>query len=282
VTHIAALPGVERLIDLALEEDVAHGDITTEATVPESCCAEATIVARQRGVMAGLPVAEAVFLRVDSTIEFAGQADEGDVVEPGTTLAEVSGRARSILAAERTALNFLQQLSGVATATSSLWALIADTDAKLVDTRKTVPGMRALQKYAVRIGGGRNHRFHLADAVLIKDNHIAACGGIGEAVRAARERVPHTMRIEVEVQGLAQLREALDAEADIIMLDNMDTTEMSQAVAFTEGRALLEASGCISADSIVAVARTGVDLISCGAITHSAPALDISLELRPR
>lgn len=279
---IACLPAVRRLIDWALEEDVAHGDITTVATVPPTAYADAVIQAKQRGVIAGLGIAEAVFLRVDPSLGFVAAAADGDDVEPGTRLAEVSGRARSILTAERTALNFLQQLSGVATATRTMRLLIEGTRARLVDTRKTVPGLRVLQKYAVRVGGGYNHRFHLADAVLIKDNHIEAAGGIGPAVRAARDLCPHTMRIEVEVQSLSQLREALDAGADVIMLDNMDCAMMRRAVELTAGRALLEASGGIREETVVEVARTGVDLVSCGAITHSAPALDISLDLVAR
>lgn len=282
MNDIASLPAVRRLIDLALEEDVAHGDVTTMATVAPTAYADAVIQAKQRGVIAGLGVAEAVFLRVDSSLGFVASVADGDVVEPGTRLAEVSGRAQSILTAERTALNFLQQLSGVATATRTMRLLIEGTRARLVDTRKTTPGLRALQKYAVRVGGGHNHRFHLADAVLIKDNHIAAAGGIGPAVRAARDLCPHTMRVEVEVQALTQLREALEAGADIIMLDNMDCATMRQAVEFTAGRALLEASGGIREETVAEVARTGVDLVSCGAITHSAPALDISLDLVPR
>jgi len=282
VNDIAGLPAVRRLIDLALEEDVAHGDITTMATVPATVYADAVIQAKQRGVVAGLGIAEAVFLRVDPSLGFAAVAADGDLVEPGDRLAEVSGRARSILTAERTALNFLQQLSGVATATRTMRLLIEGTRARLVDTRKTVPGLRVLQKYAVRVGGGSNHRFHLADAVLIKDNHIAAAGGIGPAVRAARDLCPHTMRVEVEVQSLSQLREALEAGADVIMLDNMDCAMMRQAVELTAGRALLEASGGIREETVAEVARTGVDLVSCGAITHSAPALDISLDLVAR
>lgn len=279
---IDKLPAVARLIDIALEEDIGYGDITSVATVSASCYADGTLITKARGVVAGLPIAEAVFLRVDPVLGFEGLVDDGDMVEAGTGIARVAGRARSILAAERVALNFLRHLSGVATATRSLCALIADTKATLVDTRKTTPGMRALEKYAVRMGGGKNHRFNLADGVLIKDNHIAAAGSLAAAVRAAREAIPHTMRIEVEARSISQVLEALESGADIIMFDNMSCEDMRDAVALVDGRALTEASGSISEKNIVGVARTVVDLISCGAITHSAPALDISLELAAR
>jgi len=272
------LPAVQRIIDLALEEDVAHGDITSRVTVPETRYAEGTFLAKAKGVIAGLPVVEVVLHKVDSTVGFRALVDDGALVEPGTVLAEVAGRARSILTAERTALNFLQQLSGTATATRKLVDLIEGTRAKLVDTRKTCPGMRALQRYAVRMGGGANHRFHLADAVLIKDNHIAAAGGVTKAVRSAKESVPHTMKVEVECASIPMVIEALDSEVDIIMLDNFTLDDMRDAVTLIDGRALVEASGNITEKTIAAVARTGVDLISCGSITHSAPALDISLE----
>lgn len=269
------------LIELALREDLALGDLTSESTVPAGRPAVATMWAKQHGVVSGMETARAVFTRVDPSVTFEALAHDGDQVQRGMKLARIAGDARSILAGERTALNLIQRLSGIATVTGAYVARLTGTGAVVVDTRKTTPGMRYLEKAAVRHGGGANHRFNLGDAVLIKDNHLAAIGGpepIREAVAAARKRAPHTSKIEVEVVNLAGVREALAAGADIIMLDNMGLDEMRQAVDLVDGRALLEASGGITLDTIREVALTGVDLISSGALTHSAPSLDISLD----
>jgi nicotinate-nucleotide pyrophosphorylase (carboxylating) len=275
-------PSLE-LIDLALREDLALGDITSEATVPADRQATAVMLAKEDGVISGLETARAVFSRIDPTVRFAALVSDGDRVASGTRLAEISGNARSILAAERTALNLIQRLSGIASITADYVSAVDGTSASVIDTRKTTPGMRYLEKAAVRHGGGSNHRYNLGDAVLIKDNHLAAIGGkhpIRDAVTAAKRRAPHTSKVEVEVIDLAGVQEALDAQADIIMLDNMSLAEMRRAVKLVDGRALLEASGGITLETIREVAETGVDLISVGALTHSAPSLDISLDFQ--
>ncbi len=271
------------LIELALREDLALGDITSDATVPADRQATAIMLAKQDGVISGLETARAVFARVDPTVEFEPFVADGDHVTAGIRIARISGNARSILSAERTALNLIQRLSGIATITAEYVKAVAGTGASVIDTRKTTPGMRSLEKAAVRHGGGSNHRFNLGDAVLIKDNHLAAIGGsspIRAAVTAAKLRAPHTAKVEVEVVDLAGVQEAIDALADIIMLDNMSLDEMRQSVALVEKRALVEASGGITLKTIRAVAETGVDLISVGALTHSAPSLDISLDFQ--
>ncbi|MBA2277456.1 MAG: carboxylating nicotinate-nucleotide diphosphorylase [Chloroflexia bacterium] len=275
-------PGWEAIIDLALAEDIGTGDVTTLATVPASTRARGVLLAKAEGVVSGLDVARAVFQRVDTAITFEAFAADGEAVVAGVELGQVVGSARSLLTAERTALNLLQRLSGVATATARHLAAVAGTNARIIDTRKTTPGLRALEKAAVRHGGGANHRFSLADGVLIKDNHLAAIGTpdrVTRAVRQARALAPHTLRIEVEVTTLAELDEALTAGADIVLLDNMDIEQMRKAVRRTANRALLEASGGVTLDRLRAIAETGVDLISVGALTHSAPALDISFDL---
>lgn len=270
---------LEQLIDRCLAEDIGPGDITTDSVVPPELVTTGFIKARQEGVVAGLPVAGAVFRRLDPELVFNPLVAEGADVDAGTVLVRLEGRARSILTGERLALNFLQRLSGVATITRRLVRLVDGYPVRLVDTRKTTPGLRVLEKYAVRVGGGHNHRLGLFDAVLIKDNHIRAAGGIRQAVERARQALPHTVKIEVETEDLAGVAEALEAGADIIMLDNMDTGTMARAVEMVRGRALLEASGGITGQTLPAVAATGVDVISVGALTHSAPALDISLDL---
>jgi nicotinate-nucleotide pyrophosphorylase (carboxylating) len=240
------------------------------------------VLAKAAGVVSGVEVARFVFQRYDPRIGFDALVADGAAVTPGTELATVSGPARSLLTAERTALNLLQRLSGVATATARYVKAIEGTKARIVDTRKTTPGLRQMEKAAVLHGGGANHRFGLADGVLIKDNHLAAILGpdrVGKAVRQARAGAPHTLRIEVEVTTLDELDEALAAGADIVLLDNMSDEEMAEAVRRTNGRALLEASGGVTLERVRSIAETGVDLISVGALTHSAPALDISLEL---
>ncbi|MEQ8201879.1 MAG: carboxylating nicotinate-nucleotide diphosphorylase [Syntrophomonadaceae bacterium] len=272
-------PGLEDLIKRALEEDIGYGDITTQSLIPAGQIARGLFVAKTPGVVAGIRVSEAVFRHLDNEVEFEVLKGDGENVLPGDVIAAVQGRARTLLTGERTALNFLQRLSGIATKTRKVVELVEGSGAQLVDTRKTTPGLRVLEKSAVRLGGARNHRFGLFDGVIIKDNHIQAVGSIGRSVAAARQKVPHTVKIEVEVENLTQLREALEAGADIIMLDNMDVGQMAEAVRIVGGRVLLEASGGINESNIAEVARTGVDFISMGALTHSAASLDISLDL---
>ena len=271
----------QAIVDLALAEDIGTGDVTSWATVPAATRARGTLLARAPGVISGLGVAAAVFARVDPSVEFLPAAGDGDRVVSGQSLADVVGPSRSLLGAERVALNLLQRLSGVATLTACYVEAIAGTRARVVDTRKTTPGLRVLEKAAVRHGGGHSHRFGLADGVLIKDNHLAAVGGperVARAIRSARELAPHTLRIEIEVTTLDELRQAIEAGADVVLLDNMDVPTLRRAVQLAGGKALLEASGGITLDTVRAVADTGVDLISVGALTHSAPALDLSLE----
>jgi nicotinate-nucleotide pyrophosphorylase (carboxylating) len=274
-------PSAFRLLDLALAEDIGGGDVTTLATVPPGLHARGALLAKAEGVISGLEVAGEVFRRVDPGVLFTPLVSDGDHVASMSPIATVEGPARGLLAAERVALNLLQRLSGVATLTARYVAAVAGSGARIVDTRKTTPGMRVVEKAAVRHGGGHNHRFGLTDGVLIKDNHLAAVGGpdrVARAVAMARAGAPHTLRIEVEVTTLDELRQALSAGADIILLDNMDVPALRQAVTETDGRALLEASGGVTLETVAAIAATGVDLISVGALTHSAPALDISLE----
>lgn len=268
---------IEASVREALAEDIGTGDITTHATIPEDMTASGNFIAKQDGVICGLDVVRAVFATVDSRTTFTPAVRDGDRVSKGDIIAVVSGFAASLLSAERVSLNFLQHLSGIATYTAECVAKVASTKAKIVDTRKTTPGLRVFEKYAVKVGGGSNHRFNLADGVLIKDNHIKAAGGITAAVNAARENAPHTLKIEVEVENEEMLREALDAKADIIMLDNMDLQQMADAVRIVDGKALTEASGNMDQKDLSQVAATGVDLISMGALTHSVKAMDISL-----
>jgi len=268
----------DRAIVQALTEDVGAGDITSIATVPESTQGRAVFQAKDTGVLCGLPVLQRVYAQVDPRVQVELLVDEGTSITPGTRVAIIHGPARSLLTGERVALNFLQHLSAIATRTAGFVRLVEGTGARIVDTRKTVPGLRALAKYAVRVGGGHNHRFGLYDGVLIKDNHLQAAGGIRPAIERAREIAPHTLRVEVETETLAQVQEALDAGADVLMLDNMELEMRRQAVALCHGRALTEASGGINEQTIRAIAETGVDLISVGALTHSVTALDISLD----
>lgn len=271
---------IEDIVRHALEEDLGVGDITSESILIENSTAEAVFLAKSPGVIAGLPVVAEVWRQLDPKLIFNPLIEDGVTVLRGAEIAKVSGPAKSILAGERVALNFLQRLSGIATKTAQLVKMVEGYQVKVVDTRKTTPGLRILEKYAVRQGGGYNHRFNLADAVLIKDNHIAACGSITEAVKRARTAIPHTMTIEVEVENELQVREAIDAQADIIMLDNMPPAQMKAMVKLIDGRALVEASGNINESTIKEVAAAGVDIISSGAITHSVSALDISLDIR--
>ncbi len=272
-------PLIDRLLDLALEEDIGPGDLTTQALIPPDLQGEAHLRAKQALVVAGLPVAEMVFRRLDALMDFEAEVAEGQEVSAGTVLARITGSVAAILTGERIALNCLMRLSGIATFTRRMAAAVAGFPTAIVDTRKTTPGWRVIEKYAVRLGGGRNHRFALYDGVLIKNNHLAAAGSITEAVRLAREQAPHTLKIEVEVTDLTGLQEALAAGADIIMLDNMDEAAMAEAVKITQGRALLEASGSMTLERLPRVAATGVNFISMGALTHSAPAVDIHLRL---
>ncbi len=273
------LRSLDPLIELAFEEDIGIGDITTEATVPSTQAGIGTLLAKSAGSVAGLPVAERVFAKLDETLAFRGLVADGDAVKAGTPIAEVQGSAKTILIGERTALNFLQRLSGIATLTAQFVEAVAGYDTKIVDTRKTAAGWRAVQKYAVRVGGGQNHRFGLYDGVLIKDNHIVAAGGIRNAVQRARQVVPHTAKIEIEVETLDQVDEALEAGADILLLDNMPPSLMKAVVQEVGDRAVTEASGGITLDKVKTVAAAGVDLISVGALTHSAMPMDISLTL---
>ena len=270
---------LDRLIDQALQEDIHTGDITTRAVVPERRPASARLIAKDELVTSGLPVAAMVFRRLDPAIAWSGSADEGERVPAGTILATVSGDASDLLMGERVALNLLQRMCGIATLTSRYVAAVAGTGVRIVDTRKTTPGLRELEKSAVRAGGGINHRTGLYDGVLIKENHIAAAGGIAEAIRRARSYIPHTLKIEIETENLEQVRQALEAGAEIIMLDNMGLDDMRQAVALIGGRALVEASGGVNLETVRDIAETGVDIISVGALTHSPKAMDISMLL---
>ncbi len=272
---------LEPLVRAALLEDLGRaGDITTDALVPEGARAETALVARQSGVIAGLDCAEIAFTLIDPAVSFAVQRPDGARVAPGDTIAVVRGSARGLLTAERTALNFLGHLSGVASATARIADAIREHKARVTCTRKTLPGLRALQKYAVRVGGGSNHRFGLDDAVLIKDNHVAIAGGIGPAIERARAAVGHLVKIELEVDTLGQLREALALGVDAVLLDNMDPPALRAAVDMVGGRAITEASGRMDATTAPVVAATGVDLISVGWLTHSATVVDIGLDYR--
>ena len=273
------LRSLDPLIELAFAEDIGIGDITTEATVPPTRRGIGILVAKSGGIVAGLPVAERVFAKLDEKLSFRALVTDGDAVKAGMPIAEVQGSAKTILIGERTALNFLQRLSGIATLTAQFVAAVADYDTKIVDTRKTAAGWRAVQKYAVRVGGGYNHRFGLYDGVLIKDNHIVAAGGIENAVQRAREVVPHTAKIEIEIETLDQVDEALEAGADILLLDNMPPATMKGIVQEVGDLVVTEASGGITLDRVKTVAATGVNLISVGALTHSAMPMDISLTL---
>ncbi len=265
------------LIQRALEEDIGDGDVTTLCTVPPGAMVDGKLIAKQAGVVAGLEVARLAFFLIDERVRYVMQVTDGDWVEKGTVIAEVSGPGRGLLSGERVALNFLQRMSGIATLTRRFVEAVKGTSAVILDTRKTAPGLRLFDKWAVRLGGGQNHRSGLYDMVLIKDNHIAAVGGISETVTRVRECDERGRAIEVEVKNLAELREVLDLNVDRIMLDNMSLEDMREAVRLTSGRVPLEASGNVSLENIAAVAATGVDFISIGMLTHSVNALDISL-----
>ena len=271
---------LDKLIMNALSEDVGTGDITTESTIPETARAHGLYKAKESGVLFGIGVAARVFELIDRDIEFTPLKRDGDRIEKGEIIAEVRGKATNVLTGERVGLNLMQRMSGIATRTAEAVAQVEGTGAKICDTRKTTPGLRVVEKYAVKVGGGTNHRFNLADGILIKDNHIVAAGSITNAVRAARANAPHTLKIEVEVETFDELNEALDAGADIIMLDNMSCEDMKKAVGIVNGRAVTEASGNMGDRNLKEVADCGVDLISIGALTHSVRSLDISLKFR--
>ena len=271
---------LDKLIMTALSEDVGTGDITTESTIPETARAHGLYKAKESGVLCGIGVAARVFELIDRDIEFTPLKRDGDRIEKGEIIAEVRGKATNVLTGERVGLNLMQRMSGIATRTAEAVAQVEGTGAKICDTRKTTPGLRVVEKYAVKVGGGTNHRFNLADGILIKDNHIVAAGSITNAVRAARANAPHTLKIEVEVETFDELNEALDVGADIIMLDNMSCEDMKKAVGIVNGRAVTEASGNMGDRNLKEVADCGVDLISIGALTHSVRSLDISLKFR--
>jgi len=270
---------LRRAVAVALEEDLGHGDLTSPLCVPEGTQASAEIIAKEPGVLAGMAAAREVARQVDEAIRFEGLKQDSDPLEAGTVVARVSGPAPSLLAFERTALNFLQQLSGVATLTRAFVDRVAGTHTVVVDTRKTAPGLRALQKAAVVAGGGRNHRFGLYDAILIKDNHLRLAGGVANALRAARAGASFVVKIEIEVTTPADAELAADLGADVIMLDNMTPEAVQESLARINGRALTEVSGNVTLETIRRYAQLGVDIISVGALTHSAPALDLSLEI---
>ena len=272
---------VERAVAAALEEDLGQaGDITTDPIIPAHATAEAEIVARKEGVIAGLDLAAASFKALDPDSQFVADVADGARVAAGARLGRIQGKARALLSAERVALNFLGHLSGIATLTAAYVAAVEGTKARIACTRKTTPGLRAFEKYAVRAGGGINHRFGLYDAVLVKDNHIAAAGGLAQALAKLRARTGHLVKVEVEIDTLDQLDEALHFPIDAVLLDNMDAATLKKAVALVNGRVLTEASGGVSLETVRKIAETGVDLISVGALTHSAARLDLALEWR--
>jgi nicotinate-nucleotide pyrophosphorylase (carboxylating) len=271
---------IEETVRAALAEDLGRaGDVTTQATIPAGARARAAIIARETGVVAGIQAARAAFALTDPQISFEAEVVDGARIAPGAVVALIFGPARPILSAERVALNFLGQLSGVATTTARYVSAIAGASARICDTRKTTPLLRALEKYAVRCGGGVNHRFGLDDAVLIKDNHVAVAGGVIPALRAAKANVGHLIKIEIEVDTLDQLREVLKEGADAVLLDNMTLGDLRSAVALVGGRMTCEASGGVTLANVAEIAKTGVDLISVGALTHSAPVFDFGLDI---
>lgn len=271
---------IDRIIENALNEDLGWGDVTTESTIPEEAVIKGNFIAKAEGIVCGIEICKRVFEIIDKDIEFHSIMKDGQRASKGDIIATIGGNARSILKGERTALNFFQRMSGIATMTDKFVSRTKNFKAKIADTRKTVPGLRILDKYSVKVGGGFNHRFNLSDMVLIKDNHIKAAGGITPAVAAAKLNISHAVKIEVEVESIRELMEAIDAGADIVMLDNMTLDMMKEAVSIANGRVLLEASGNMTLEgerNVRAVAETGVDIISSGALTNSVESLDISL-----
>lgn len=270
---------ISQLIDMALAEDIGPGDITTDHLIDPDMEGSGHIIAKEPAVIAGLQIAREVFLKLDPSVRVVSEFKDGDRVAVGARILSVGGSLRALLTGERTALNFLQRLSGIATHVKTFADAMAGSSARLVDTRKTTPGWRVLEKYAVRVGGAHNHRMGLYDGVLIKDNHIAACGGIQKAIDRLRNETSHLVKIEVETSDLDQVKEAIDAGADIIMLDNMDIPGIKEAVSIIKGRALVEISGNVTLERVRALADTGVDIISAGALTHSAPNVDLSMRI---
>ena len=271
---------IGKLIEEALFEDIGPGDITSEAVIPEEATSTAEIIAKQDMVLAGVLIAREVFRKLDPWVQFTPLAHDGGRVQSGSIIAQVQGRTRMLLAGERVALNLMQHLSGIATNTSRYVDALKGSRAEILDTRKTLPGLRALEKYAVRMGGGRNHRFGLYDGILIKDNHIKAAGGIIKAMAGIRKKVHPLLKIEVEVKTLDEVREAMAAGATMVLLDNMPPALMKQAVGIIGERVLVEASGNVTLDNVKSIAETGVDFISSGSLTHSAPAADISMKIK--
>ncbi len=271
---------IDNIINTALAEDINYVDVTTDYLIGDDDTTEAYYIAKDEGVLCGIDIAKRVFEILDENIVFDIKIHDGEKVRNGDIIATLSGSTKNLLKGERTALNILQHMSGIATATNLCVRLVEGTNARITDTRKTLPGLRALQKYAVTIGGGKNHRFNLSDGAMLKDNHIDAGGGITKTVGILREKIGHMVKIEVEVRNLDELREALDAKADIIMLDNMSCEDMAEAVKITDGKALLEASGNVTAENIRKIAETGVDIISLGALTHSVKCFDISMKIK--
>ena len=272
---------IQHLIEIALKEDIGSGDITTDNLIDPQLKGKGLIIAKESLVVAGLNVAKQVFQYLDSEVIFKSEYDDGDFLKKGDILVHVEGRLRALLSGERTALNFLQHLSGISTLVRSYMIEISDKNIRLVDTRKTTPGLRGLEKYAVRVGGAYNHRIGLYDGVLIKDNHIAAFGGIKKAIDHIRSQVSHLLKIEVEVSDLDQVKEALESKADVIMLDNMTIKQIKEATAFIDNRAIVELSGGITKSELKSLSDTGVDIISVGALTHSARCVDISMQITP-
>ncbi len=276
---------IDRIIDLALEEDLSHGDVTSETLLPPQLYGKASVLVKAKGVLAGIEVAKRVFLKVDPSLKVEILLQDGSRIKPADIAATISGKVTGILKAERTALNFLQRLSGIASLTAQYIEAIKGSQAVITDTRKTTPGLRMLEKYAVRMGGGQNHRFHLGDALLIKDNHLVALRSQGESLKEivarAKQKAPRGIKVEVEVGNFQEAMEAVEGGADIIMLDNMSLEEMRRVVAAVSGKSKFEASGGITLENVRDVALTGVYIISIGALTHSPRALDISLELEP-
>lgn len=269
---------MDQLILQAIREDITSEDITTNAVIRKASRGQVELLCKEDGVIAGLAVFKRVFELLDQTIEMKTTFKDGDTVKKNDLLAVITGDVRVLLTGERTALNYLQRMSGIATYTQRLDKLLIGTKTKLLDTRKTTPNMRIFEKYAVKVGGGTNHRFNLSDGILIKDNHISAAGGVKQAISLAKEYAPFVRKIEIEVENLEMLKEALEAGADIIMLDNMDDALMSQAVKIISGRAQSECSGNITEKRLIEIGKIGVDFVSCGALTHSAPILDLSLK----
>lgn len=268
----------DKLIQMALQEDITSEDISTNAVMPESRKGEVQLICKQEGIIAGLGIFSRVFELLDDTVEIDLKCQDGDKVKEGQLMAVLTGDIRVLLSGERVALNYLQRMSGIATYTASIARLLEGSKTKLLDTRKTTPNMRVFEKYAVKVGGGYNHRYNLSDGVLLKDNHIGAAGGVKQAVQMAKEYAPFVRKIEVEVENLDMVREAADAGADIIMLDNMSPEEMKEAVRMIDGRAETECSGNVTRENVERLVDIGVDYISSGALTHSAPILDISLK----